>query len=116
MNHANLWRISDDFWDRWEPLYEMFGRWTNGLHTVPTAPWPDADMLPFGIIEFKRPTNFTKDEQILCMSLWCIARSPLIFGGDMTRLDEFTLKLLTNPEVLAVNQDEHEQSPGFARK
>ena len=104
MKHANLWRISDDFWDRWQPLHEMFGRlekWTP--HRAPGA-WPDADMLPFGTIEFKRPTNFTQDEQVLCLSLWCIARSPLIFGGDMTKLDPFTLRLLTNPEVLAVNQ------------
>jgi alpha-galactosidase len=105
MNHANLWRISDDFWDRWKPLYEMFGRLEKWTPYRAKGTWPDADMLPFGIIEFKRPTNFTKDEQKLCMSLWCIARSPLIFGGDMTRLDDFTLNLLTNPEVLAVNQD-----------
>jgi hypothetical protein len=104
MSQANMWRISDDFWDRWQPLYEMFGRldrWTQ--YRAPGA-WPDADMLPFGIIEFKRPTKFTKEEQVLCMTLWCIARSPLILGADMTKLDEFTLNLLTNPEVLAVNQ------------
>jgi hypothetical protein len=104
MSQANMWRISDDFWDRWQPLFEMFGRlerWTK--YRAPGA-WPDGDMLPFGIIEFKRPTQFTKDEQVLCMTLWCIARSPLILGADMTKLDEFTLNLLTNPEVLAVNQ------------
>lgn len=102
--HANMWRISDDFWDRWEPLQGMFGRldkWTP--YRVPGA-WPDADMLPFGIVEFNRPTRFTKDEQTLCMTLWSIARSPLILGADMTRLDPFTLDLLTNREVLAVNQ------------
>lgn len=103
-HHANMWRISDDFWDRWPPLHGMFGRldkWTP--HRTPGA-WPDADMLPFGIIEFGRPTHFTKDEQTLCMTLWAIARSPLILGADMTRLDPFTLDLLTNKEVLAVNQ------------
>jgi hypothetical protein len=104
MQHANMWRISDDFWDRWQPLHDMFGRldkWTN--YRAPGA-WPDADMLPFGIIEFTRPTHFTRDEQTLCLTLWCIARSPLILGADMTRLDPFTLDLLTDPEVLAVNQ------------
>ncbi len=104
MNHANMWRISDDFWDRWNPLYEMFGRLDKWTPYRTEGAWPDADMLPFGIIEFDRPTNFTKDEQRLCMSLWCIARSPLILGGDMTKLDEFTIDLLTNPEVLSVNQ------------
>ena len=56
-------------------------------------------MLAFGIVEFKRPTDFTKDQQVLCLTLWCIARSPLILGADMTRLDPFTLGLLTNSEV-----------------
>ncbi len=104
MNHANMWRISDDFWDRWPPLYGMFGRLKKWTKFRAEGAWPDADMLPFGIIDFNRSTNFTQDEQILCMNLWCIARSPLILGADMTRMDEFTLKLLTNPEVLAVNQ------------
>ena len=104
MRHANMWRISDDFWDRWQPLYEMFGRLEKWTKFRAEGAWPDADMLPFGIIEFKRPSNFTQPEQNLCMTLWCIARSPLIFGGDMTKLDRFTIDLLANPEVLAVNQ------------
>jgi alpha-galactosidase len=104
MNHANMWRISDDFWDRWQPLYEMFprlDRWTK--YRAPGA-WPDADMLPFGIVEFNRHSRFMQNEQVLCMTLWCIARSPLILGADMTQLDKLTLNLLTNPEVLQVNQ------------
>jgi len=104
MNHANMWRISDDFWDRWQPLYGMFGRLEKWTKYRTEGAWPDADMLPFGIVEFNRPTRFTPDEQMTCMSLWCIARSPLILGADMTRMDDATLKLLTNPEVLAVNQ------------
>lgn len=105
MNHANLWRITDDFWDRWGLLREMFERvhaWEPYRH--PGA-WPDADMIPFGTIEFGRPTKFTHDEQYTVMTLWSIARSPLIFGGDMTKLDEFTLAMLTNPEVVAVDQE-----------
>jgi hypothetical protein len=104
MNHANMWRISDDFWDRWAPLYGMFGRLEKWMPYRADGAWPDADMLPFGIVEFDRPTRFTQNEQITCMSLWCIARSPLILGADMTRMDNFTIKLLTNPEVLSVNQ------------
>jgi hypothetical protein len=103
--HANLWRISDDFWDAWPLLHEQFGRldkWTP--HRGPGA-WPDADMLPLGIIDMgKRPTHFTHDEQFTLMTLWSIARSPLMHGGDLTRTDPFTLSLLTNDEVLAVNQ------------
>lgn len=103
-NHANLWRISDDFWDRWELLHPMFERLDNWTPFRREGNWPDADMLPLGIIEFTRPTNFTPDEGQTLMTLWSIARSPLIFGGDMTRLDDRALKLLTNAEVLKVNQ------------
>ena len=101
---GNMWRISDDFWDRWDPLKGMFGRLHNWEPYRTTGSWPDADMLPFGILEFTRKTRFTKEEQQLCMTLWCIGRSPLILGGDMTKLDEWTLNLLTNKEVIAVNQ------------
>lgn len=55
--------------------------------------------------DFNRPTHFTQNEQYTLMSLWSIARSPLIFGGDMTKLDDFTKQMLTNPEVLKVNQE-----------
>jgi hypothetical protein len=82
----------------------MFGRLEKWTKYRAAGAWPDADMLPFGLVEQGRPTRFTRDEQTLCMTLWCIARSPLIFGGDLTRLDTFTRELLTNPEVLAVNQ------------
>lgn len=104
MMHANQWRITDDFWDRWGLLQAMFER--THVWTPYRGPghFPDADMLPLGVVEFGRPTRFTKDEQYTLMSLWAIARSPLIFGGDMTKLDAFTRELLTNPEMLAVNQ------------
>jgi hypothetical protein len=104
MNHANLWRISDDFWDRWQPLHGMFGRLEKWTQFRTAGAWPDADMLPFGMLELGRPTRFTQDEHLTCMTLWSIARSPLIVGADLTRLDAFTRELLTNPEVLAVNQ------------
>jgi alpha-galactosidase len=104
-SHANMWRITDDFWDRWGLLYAMFERthaWAP--HRRPGS-WPDADMLPIGVVDFGRKTHFTRDEQFTLMSLWSIAKSPLIFGGDMTKLDDFTLGMLTNTEMLAVNQN-----------
>jgi hypothetical protein len=104
MNHANLWRITDDFWDRWGLLQAMFERLDTWTPYRGPGHFPDADMLPIGIIEFNRRTKFTKDEQYTLMSLWAIGRSPLIFGGDMTRLDDFTKEMLTNPEMLEVNQ------------
>lgn len=104
MNHANMWRITDDFWDRWGLLSAMFERLDAWTPFRGPGHFPDADMLPIGIVEFKRPTNFTKNEQYTLMSLWAIGRSPLILGGDMTKLDDFTKEILTNPEMLKVNQ------------
>jgi alpha-galactosidase len=104
MNHANMWRITDDFWDRWGLLLAMFERMDAWTPYRGPGHFPDADMLPIGIVEFKRPTNFTKNEQYTLMSMWAIGRSPLIFGGDMTKLDDFTKEMLTNPEMLKVNQ------------
>ena len=103
--NANMWRITDDFWDRWGALREMFDQVHLWEPYRGPGHWPDADMIPFGYVEFGRKTNFTKDEHYTLMSLWSIARSPLIFGGDMTKLDDFTLSMLTNPEVLKVNQN-----------
>lgn len=105
MNHANMWRITDDFWDKWGLLQAMFERLDVWTPYRDAGHFPDADMLPIGIIDFKRPTNFTKNEQYTLMSLWAIGRSPLIFGGDMTKLDDFTKEMLTNPEMLKVNQE-----------
>lgn len=105
MNHANMWRITDDFWDKWGLLQAMFERLDAWTPYRGPGHFPDADMLPIGIVDFKRPTNFTKDEQYTLMSLWAIGRSPLIFGGDMTKLDDFTKEMLTNPEMLKVNQE-----------
>jgi len=114
--HANLWRISDDFWDRWLALREQFGRLANwNPHRRPGA-WPDADMLPLGtIMQGARTTRFTPDEQLTLMTLWSIARSPLMHGGDLTKTDAPTLALLTNDEVLAVNQRSTANRPLFDR-
>lgn len=107
MNHANMWRITDDFWDRWGLLHAMFERLDAWTPYRGPGHFPDADMLPIGEVEFNRPTRFTKNEQYTLMSLWAIGRSPLIFGGDMTKLDAFTKEMLTNPEMLKVNQESH---------
>jgi alpha-galactosidase len=106
--HANLWRISDDFWDSWGALYSQFARLNNWTPHRGPGHWPDADMIPFGNIRAWQTngwTQFTKDEHYTLMTLWSIARSPLIFGGNLPKNDEFTLSLLTNDEVLAVNQN-----------
>ena len=105
---ANMWRISDDFWDNWRLLFQQFKRLDDWTPYRGTGHYPDADMLPLGAIRqvgnSRGHTRFTPDEQITMMSLWAIARSPLIMGGDLTKLDDFTLSLLTNQEVIAVDQ------------
>ena len=111
-HYAQMWRISDDFWDEWRLLAEQFQRLENWNPTMRENAWPDADMLPLGRLALgARDTKFTPDEQQTLMTLWSIARSPLIMGGDLRHLDAKTLALLTNPEVLAVNQRSHENRP-----
>jgi len=103
--------MSNDLWDIWRPVYATFALCRNWAPHVGPGHWPDADMLPLGRIAVRgergrdRMTRLTHDEQITLMSLWCIFRSPLMFGGDLPSNDEFTLSLLTNDEVLAVNQN-----------
>jgi alpha-galactosidase len=103
--NANMWRISDDFWDTWPALREQFDRLRNWSSYRRPGNWPDADMLPLGVLEMgRRKTRFTPEEQVTLLTLWSIARAPLIMGGDLRKLDDFTMSLLTNDEVLAVNQ------------
>jgi hypothetical protein len=106
--NANMWRVSNDFWDSWPALYEQFARLHNWTPYRAAGHWPDGDMLPLGKIRTWQTkgnwTRFTKDEQYTLMTLWSIARSPLIMGGDLPGNDEFTLSLLTNDKVLSVDQ------------
>ena len=114
--HANMWRISDDFWDTWSALLEQFGRLARWNPHRGPGHWPDADMLPLGVLDLgRRQTHFTPDEQRTLMTLWSIARSPLIHGGDMTQTDPATLSLLTNDEVIGVDQHSEDNGPLFER-
>lgn len=110
--HANLWRMTDDFWDRWDLLYAMFERADAWSAFIGPGHWPDADMLPLGRIGIRsaggdRYTRFTKDEQITLMTLWTMMRSPLMFGGDLCYNDEWTTGLITNEEVLQITNSSH---------
>lgn len=106
---SNMWRITDDFWDKWELLYDMFSRAEKWCTHTGAGHWPDADMLPLGPIrqdyDKKNWTKFTKEEQITMMTLWSIFRSPLIIGGEMTGFDEFTMSLLTNERILTMHKN-----------
>ena len=107
--YANMWRITDDFWDDWQLLKGMFERaekWC--IHAAP-GHWPDADMLPLGALrQCEDPqdwTRFTRAEQRTMMTLWPMMRSPLMMGGEMTKNDDFTLSLMCNAEVLNISRE-----------
>jgi alpha-galactosidase len=117
--YANMWRTVGDFWDSWQQLkehFEVFDRWN---------PWraygayPDGDMLPLGRIGIRaergnpRMSGFTKDEQYTLMTLWCIFKSPLMFGGNLPDNDSLTLSLLTNKNVLKVLNESVGNKPLF---
>jgi alpha-galactosidase len=118
--YAHMWRISGDVWDHWQQTKGQ--EWTQGLlgqfqlaaswaPDIEPRHWPDADMLPIGYLGPRpgygkpRQTNFTQDEQRTLLALWSIFRSPLIMGGNLTKIDSWTNSLITNQEVIAVDQN-----------
>lgn len=109
--YANMWRITDDFWDEWRLLLAMFERAEKWCTHSGPGHWPDADMLPVGALRQDYGqgnwTKFTKEEQITMMSLWCMMRAPLIAGAHLPKNDEFTLHLLTNADVLEIEENSH---------
>lgn len=116
---CQMWRITDDFWDRWELLYAMFERAEKWCVHAGPGHWPDADMLPVGPLRLNDGpdgwTRFTPDEQITMMTLWSIFRSPLMIGGEMTGFDRFTLDLLTNEGILGMHRNARHAHPLWRR-
>lgn len=122
--YAQMWRISDDVWDVWyssenfpQGVKNLFARAATWAGVARPGHWPDADMLPIGSLRptagwgEPRETRLNRDEQRTMLSLWSIFRSPLIMGGNLTRLDPWTTSLLTNSEVIAVNQHSKDNRP-----
>jgi alpha-galactosidase len=119
---AQMWRISDDMWDFWKnadhfprSLHDQFELAAAWAPYAKPGTWPDADMLPFGYLGLvpgdgvPHDTRLTHDEQRTMLTLWSMMRSPLILGANLTRLDDWTTRLLTNREVLGVDQSGHDQ-------
>ena len=116
---AQMWRMSNDIWDLWDsgnpvfPIgiksqFENAARW---IQYAGPGHWPDADMLPVGELSpfpevgrGARHTRLTPDEQQTQLTLWAMARSPLIVGANLTLLDEATTRLLTNADMLRIDQ------------
>jgi len=105
---GQLWRTTDDITDTWKSMSEIgFSQVDNAPYAKPGS-WNDPDMLVVGWVGWGpnlHPTRLRPDEQYTHISLWCLLSAPLLLGCDLTRLDPFTLNLITNDEVLAVNQD-----------
>jgi alpha-galactosidase len=110
--YAAMWRISDDVWDRWKDVVDMFPRMARWAQYSAPGARPDADMLPLGHIGIRaevgsdRLSRLTADEQRTLLTLWCIGHSPLFVGGDLPSSPPETITLLANPEVLAVQSSD----------
>ena len=105
---GNLWRTTGDITDSWASLSSIGFSQDKAAPYLKPGHWNDPDMLIVGNVgwsSFLHPTRLTPDEQYTHISLWALQQAPLLIGCDMTQLDDFTLSLLTNHEVLAVNQD-----------
>ena len=125
---ANMWRISNDVWDVWrstsafpQGVANQFARLARWAPLARPGHWPDADMLAIGYLGPKpglgeaRWTRLTHAEQRTYMTLWCIARSPLMIGANLTRMNRWTLSLLDNRAVIAVDQDATDDHQVLAR-
>ncbi|MGH9541449.1 MAG: glycoside hydrolase family 27 protein [Terriglobales bacterium] len=114
---ASMWRISDDVWDLWrggagfpQGIVNQFARAAAWERYAGPGHWPDADMLPLGPLQPRpgwgrlRASRLTAAEQRTMLTAWCMFRSPLMMGGNLLLAGADTLRLLTNPEVIAVDQ------------
>jgi alpha-galactosidase len=104
---ANCWRTTGDIRDTWQSMSSKgFGQ-DKWMPYQSRGHWNDPDMLVVGYVGWgtPHPTGLTPDEQYTHITLWCLVSSPLLLGCDLEKLDDFTLNLLSNDEVLAVNQD-----------
>ncbi|MCD7735789.1 MAG: glycoside hydrolase family 27 protein [Lachnospiraceae bacterium] len=111
--HANMWRITNDLWDEWGSIMEMFGRCNDWSSCVSPGCYPDCDMLPIGHLSIRgcehgvceRQTRLSREEQRTMLTLWCIFGSPLMIGCELTDMDDWTKDLLTNTEVIRLLQN-----------
>ncbi len=126
--YAQMWRIADDHWDIWLQKNKKDGEFPFGLgeefdrialwnkYSKPGS-WPDPDMLPEGSLRphpgwgDPRQSRYTPDEQRTEFTLFAISRSPLIFGGNLTELDDFTRRLMTNKDLTDLDQNATESKP-----
>ncbi|MEY4917791.1 MAG: hypothetical protein RL616_1704 [Verrucomicrobiota bacterium] len=106
--NGNCWRTTGDITDTWKSMSGIGFKQDKAAPFSKPGNWNDPDMLIVGEVGWghTHPTRLTVDEQYTHISLWCLLASPLLIGCDMEKFDAFTLNLLSNDEVLAVDQDE----------
>ena len=106
---ANSWRTTGDITDTWESLYDIgFGQQPELYPYAQPGHWNDPDMLIVGKVGWSnnlRDSRLTPDEQYTHISLWTLLASNMLIGCDIAQMDDFTVSLLCNHEVNAVNQD-----------
>jgi len=106
---ANAWRTTGDIKDSWTRLRTIGFSQDRWRPFAGPGHWNDPDMLVIGKVGWGRrlhESNLTPNEQYTHISLWCLLSAPLLIGCPIERMDDFTLSLLTNDEVLAIDQDE----------
>jgi hypothetical protein len=127
--YAQMWRIQDDHWDSWEfqkkpgdgefpfSTKDEFDRIAQWAPYVKPGNWPDPDMLPVGWLGphpgwgDPRQSRINPVEERTEFALWSVSRSPMIFGGNLTKLDDTTRALLTNKELLEIDQTSIHSAP-----
>lgn len=110
--HANMWRLTGDFWDSWDKLRDMFDKCEKWQPFVKEGCWPDCDMLPIGRIsknsayigDKDRYCALTFEEQKTMFTLWCIFRSPLILGGELRENRECDEEIIMNKELIDLDR------------
>lgn len=106
---SNAWRTGGDIKDNWKSLKSRIFTQDKWAPYARPGHWNDPDMMIVGVVGWnskeKWPTKLTPDEQYTHMSAWCLMSVPLLLGNDISKLDDFTFGLLTNTEVLDLNQD-----------
>jgi alpha-galactosidase len=105
--HANSWRVTDDVHDNWRNVTNSAFRQDAWAPYSRPGHFNDPDMLVVGVLGWGRPhhTHLTADEQYTQISMWCLLSAPLLLGCDLQKLDPFTYSLISNDEVLDVDQD-----------
>ena len=105
---GNLWRTTGDITDSWSSMAGIGFDHSRRSPFAGPGGWNDPDMLVVGWLGWGprvRPTNLTKHEQVTHITLWSMLAAPLLLGCDLTRIDDFTQRLICNPEVVGIDQD-----------